>query len=294
MPYLQEEQKRAQAEIQVADAAVTNLTTQISTQRQALTSAQAQVEASRNALTTLQGQRPALDAAVVEADQAVATLERRIAEHEANEPPEFIGGVERTVRPMARLPITGAPRPNPAWKKWKQQLDALAQQRSQAQATANAARTRLSELDGRISQAQAALQAAETQVTQAGTVLEQLSQTLGALRDRAAVGRQRLSELVSQSGEIDRNPMDRNALEQAAAKLSVRTLELEDALAAARAVSAQADATLSAMLGRRKQLEDNLTEVSQKILDAEIAVRGKDAVAADRFRELNDHIAGGP
>ena len=83
MPYLQQEQTWAQAEIQAADAVVTSLTTQVDIQRQALVSAQAQVDVARNALTALQSQRPALDAAVSAADRAVIDLNRRISEHES-------------------------------------------------------------------------------------------------------------------------------------------------------------------------------------------------------------------
>lgn len=78
MPYLQQEQIRAQAEIQAADAVVTSLTAKIDIQRQALATAQAQAEAARNAMTVLQSQRPALDAAVAAADRAVIDLDRQI------------------------------------------------------------------------------------------------------------------------------------------------------------------------------------------------------------------------
>jgi hypothetical protein len=57
------------------------------------------------------------------------------------------------------------------------------------------------------------------------------------------VARQKLDELASLSNEIDRDPMDRRALERAAAELSARTIELEDAHRAADAASAAADAT---------------------------------------------------
>lgn len=111
---MQQEQTRVQAEIQAADAVVTSLTTQVEIQRQALVAAQAQVDAAQNALTALLSQRPALDAVVSAADRAVIHLNRRITEHEGNEPPQVIGGVEPIIQPIVVGPLTRPVRPNPA------------------------------------------------------------------------------------------------------------------------------------------------------------------------------------
>jgi len=294
MPYLQQEQIRVQAEIQAADAAVTSLTTQVDPLRQALVSAKAQVEAARNAVTTLQSQRPALDAAVLAADRAVIDLDRRISEHEANEPPQVIGGIEPIIRPTVVGPLTRPARPNPAWKVWKRQLGVLIQQRSQAQEEANGTHARLNELNARVAQGQAGVQAAEDQVAQGEARLEQVNQSLVAARDRASVARQKLNDLVHFSEEIDRAPMNRKALEQVAAILSARVMELEDALAVARAVSAQADATLSSLLRRRDELVNGLATVTSQLPGAESAVQAADRVAVDRFTELKTQIEGGP
>ena len=293
MPYLQQEQIRAQAEIQAADAAVTSLTTQVDTLRQALVAAQARAEAARNAVTTLQSQRPALDAAVAAADRAVVDLDRRISEHEANEPPQVIGGVEPIVRPDVEGPLTRPVRPNPAWKVWKRQHGVLIQQRTQAQEEANGAHARLNELNARVAQGQAGVQAAEAQVAQGEASLEQVNQSLVAARDRASLARQKLNDLVRFSEEIDREPMDRKALEQVAATLSTRVMELEDALAIAQAVSAQADATLSSLLRRRDELVSGLAMVTSQLPGAETAVQAADAIAVDRLSELKAQIEGG-
>ncbi len=293
MPYLQQEQIRAQAEIQAADAAVTSLKTQVDIQRQALVTAQAQAEAARNAVTTLQSQRPAIDAAVAAADRAVIDLDRRISEHEAHEPPQVIGGVEPIVRPDVEGPLTRPVRPNPAWKVWKRQHGVLIQQRTQAQEEANGAHARLNELNARVAQGQAGVQVAEAQVAQGEASLEQVNQSLVAAHDRASLARQKLNDLVRFSEEIDREPMDRKALEQVAATLSTRVMELEDALAIAQAVSAQADATLSSLLRRRDELVTGLATVTSQLPAAETAVQAADAVAVDRLSELKAQIEGG-
>lgn len=293
MPYLQHEQTRAQAEIQAADAAVTSLKTQVDIQRQALIAARAQVETARNAVTALQSQRPALDAVVAAADRAVIDLDRRISEHEANEPPQVIGGVEPIVRPDVEGPLTRPVRPNPAWKVWKRQHGVLIQQRTQAQEEANGAHARLNELNARVAQGQAGVQVAEAQVAQGEASLEQVNQSLVAARDRASLARQKLNDLVRFSEEIDREPVDRKALEQVAATLSTRVMELEDALSVAQAVSAQADATLSSLLRRRDELVNGLATVTSQLPGAETAVQAADAVAVDRLSELKAQIEGG-
>lgn len=293
MPYLQQEQIRAQAEILDADAVVTSLTAKIDIQRQALVTAQAQAEAARNAMTVLQSQRPALDAAVAAADRAVIDLDRRISEHEANEPPQVIGGVEPIVRPDVEGPLTRPVRPNPAWKVWKRQHGVLIQQRTQAQEKANGVHARLNELNARVAQGQAGVQAAEAQVAQGEASLQQANQSLVAARDRASLARQKLNDLVRFSEEIDREPMDRKSLEQVAATLSTRVMELEDALAVAQAVSAQADATLSSLLRRRDELVTGLATVTSQLPAAETAVQAADAVAVDRLSELKAQIEGG-
>jgi hypothetical protein len=124
--------------------------------------------------------------------------------------------------------------------------------------------------------------------------LEQANQSLVAARDRASVSRQGLNDLVRFGEEIDREPMDRKALEQTAAKLSARVMVLEDALAIARAASAQADTTLSSLLRRRDELVNGLATLAGQLPGAETAVQAADAVAADRLSELRALIEGGP
>jgi hypothetical protein len=131
-------------------------------------------------------------------------------------------------------------------------------------------------------------------VAQGGVRLEQANQALVVARDRASVARQGLNDLVRLSEEIDREPLERKVLEQAAAKLSVRTMELEDALTVARALSAQADATLSSLLRRHDELVNGLATVMGQLPGAETAVQAADAMAADRLSELTALIEGGP
>jgi hypothetical protein len=82
-------------------------------------------------------------------------------------------------------------------------------------------------------------------------------------------------------------------LEQVAATLSTRVMELEDALAIAQAVSAQADETLSSLLRRRDELVTGLATVTSQLPGAETAVQAADVVAVDRLSDLTAQIEGG-
>jgi chromosome segregation ATPase len=223
MPYLQNEKTRTQAEIQAAEANVANLTTQAQGQQQTIAQAQVQLHAAQSGLAGLQAQRPALEAAAAAADQVVADFDRQILEHQQNEPEQFIVIDEQ--EQVTRQPIRrGHPVPNPEWTVWKRRLDALTQQRNQAQASASAAHRRLNALNGAIAQAAAEVQSAETRAAQAAATLAQLNGTLAAARERAVAAHQRLDDLTRLSGEIDRDPMDRGALERVAAGLSARVI----------------------------------------------------------------------
>jgi len=282
MPYLENEKSRAQAEIHAAEAEVASLTAQLDAQRQAVASAQAGVEAARNRLADGEAQRSALEAASASADRRVAAIDQQILQHEQNEPDEFI---ERPNKP---------PLPNPAWRPWKKRLDELTNQRSGAQADADATHARLNNLNQAIAEAAAELQAATAQATQAAATLEQLKQALEAAQARAAVARQKLDELTRLSDEIDREPMNRPNLEQTAVELSSMVMELEDAYAAARAVSRAADAALASLMARRDQLTAALADVNSQLPTASTEVSAADSVAADRAQQIDDHISGGP
>jgi chromosome segregation ATPase len=281
MPYLQNEKTRAQAEIQAAEAEVTSLTAQLDAQQQAVASAQAAVEAARSKLAGTEAQRPALEGSVASADGRVADLDQQIQQHEQNEPEEFI---ERPNKP---------PLPNPQWRTWKARLDELTEQRSGAQADADAAHIRLNNLDQAIAQATAELQAAEAQATQAAAALEQLKQALAAAQTRVAAAHQRLDKLTQLSDEIDREPMNRTDLEQAAAELSALVMELEDAYAAARATSRAADAALASLMARRDQLTAALADVNNQLPTADTEVSAADSAAADLAQQIDDHLSGG-
>jgi hypothetical protein len=293
MPYLQNEKTRTQAEIQAAEANVTALTTQAQAQQQTIAQAQVQLHAAQSGLAGLQAQRPALEAAAAAADQVVADFDRQIVEHQQNEPDQFIVIDEQ--EQVTRQPIRrGHPVPNPEWTVWKRRLDALTQQRNQAQASAFAAHNRLNALNGAIAQAAAGVQAAEAQAAQAAATLAQLNGALAAAREAVVAAHQRLDELTRLGGEIDRNPMDRGALGPVAAALSARVSELEDAYRAAAAASATADATLASLLARRNQLTAALTDANNRMPAADA-----EAVAADRAlrglaQQIDHHLANRP
>jgi chromosome segregation ATPase len=281
MPYLENERARIQAEIQSADAETANLAAREQTQQQAAGQAQAQVTAAQSGLAALQAQRPSLEAAAAAADGRLATIDGRISQHHETEPEPFI---ERPNKPPLR---------NPEWTAWKRALDQLARQRNEAQASASAAHGRLNDLDRAIAQAIAEIQAAEARAAQAVATLAQLNEELSAARQRAATVRQKLEELTRWSDEIDREAMDRSALEKVASGLSARVLELEDAWAEAEAASAAADAALAGLIARRDELTAALTDVKGRIPAAEAEAREAELALDDLAAQIDSHITGG-
>jgi chromosome segregation ATPase len=281
MPYLQNEKSRAQAEIQKLESEAASLTTQIDAQQQAVASAKTKVDDARSKLAGLQAQRPALAAAATSADQKVDGINQQIQEHEQNEPEKSI---ERPNKP---------PLPNPDWTKWNKRMEELTEQRDQAEADSVAASTRLNNLDQAISQATADLRTAESQSNQAAAVLDQLKTTLSVTNNKLQAARQNLNDLTRFTDEIDKDPMNRPALEQAAAALSTRVLELEDAYAAARAVSRAADAALASLTGRRDQLTAALADINSQLPAASEAVRVADQAVADLAQQIDEQITGG-
>ena len=281
MPYLQNEKARTQAQIQSAEAEVTNLTAQEQAEQQILTQAQAQGDAARSRLAGLQSQRPVLEAEAATADRGLADLEIQIQQHEQIEPDKTI---ERPPRP---------PLHNPKWTTWKQRFDELVEQRNQAEASASAAQLRLNDLIRAISQADAEVQSAANRAAQATATLAQVRRAISAARERAAAARQRLGELVILSNEIERDSMDRRALERVAAELSARTIDLEDALRAAEAAAAAADANLASLIARRDELTTALTAVNGQIPAAETEARAADIAVEDLAGQMDRHITGG-
>ena len=281
MPYLQNEKSRAQAEIQKLESEAAGLTTQIDVQQQAVAGAKTKVDDARSKLAGLQAQRPALAAAATSADQKVDGINQQIQEHEQNEPEKSI---ERPNKP---------PLPNPEWKTWNKRMEQLTDQLNQAEADSVAASTRLNNLDRDISQATNELRTAESQSNQAAAVLDQLKNSLSVTNNKLQAARQNLNDLTRFTDEIDKDPMNRPALEQAAAALSTRVLELEDAYAAARAVSRAADAALSSLTSRRDQLTAALADINSQLPAANEAVRIADQEAADLAQQIDELISGG-
>jgi len=272
---------------------VTALTTQAQAQQQTIAQAQVQLHAAQSGLAGLQAQRPALEAAAAAADQPLADFDRQILEHQQNEPEQFIVIDEQ--EQVTRQPIRrGHPVPNPEWTVWKRRLDALTQQRNQAQASASAAHRRLNALNGAIAQAAAEVQSAETLAAQAAATLAQLNGTLAGARERAVAAHQRLDDLTRLSGEIDRDPMDRGALERVAAALSARVIELEDAYRAAAAASAAAAATLASLLARRDQLTAALTDANNRMPAADAEAAAADSAVRGLAQQIDHHLANRP
>ena len=211
----------------------------------------------------------------------MADLEVQIEQHGQTEPEQFI---ERPNRPPLR---------NPQWTISKNRLDELIEQRNQAEASASATHSRLNDLSRAISQAEAEVQSAVTRAAQAVATLAQLSRAISAALERAVAARQKLDEVTRLSSEIDRDPMDRRALERAAAELSARTIELEDAHRVADAASAAADATLASLVARRDELTAALMVVNNQIPAAEAEARSADEALATITQQIDVYLSGG-
>ncbi len=93
--------------------------------------------------------------------------------------------------------------------------------------------------------------------------------------------------------EIERDPMDRSALERTAASLSARVLDLEDTYRAAEAASEAADAALTSLIARRDELMAGLASVGSQLPAAMAEVTAAEATLADIAGQMNDHISGG-
>jgi chromosome segregation ATPase len=280
MAFLENEKARAQAEIQRSQADITGLTGQIEILRQTHAGANAEAEAARGTLAERQAQRPALEAAVTSKERRVADLDRQIDEHQQTEP---VKEIERPNKP---------PLPNPEWKTWKNRLDDLVESRGRAQADVAAARVPLDQLNAAVAQLTTAIQAATNRASQAEAALNQLEETLGHARTRLLADRQALADLTRWTDEVDRQSMDRPALELVAAALSARAQDFAEAYAAARTVSRKADETLSSLTGRRDRLAAELADVNSQLPAAEDAVTGADAAVADLEQQMADHLGG--
>jgi predicted nucleic acid-binding Zn-ribbon protein len=282
MPFLQNEKARAQADVQKADAELANATLQANTQQQTVAQAQVDASSAHATLSNLQAQLPAVQANAASADQAVAAVDDQITQHEANEPDQFI---ERPNKP---------PLPNPAWRVWKKRLDDLNAQRQPLAESAAAAHTQLNNLNSSIAAAQAAVQATENRVAQALTTLAQLNQAVAIATEKSGLAHQNLNELNGFTAEIERETMDRSALEKSAAGLWTRVLELEDAHRAAEAASEAAEAALASLIARRDELTTGLATIADQLSAAGAEVTAAEGALADISGQLNDQISGGP
>jgi hypothetical protein len=256
MPYFVQEKLRLQAEVQAATA-------KLPTQQQALSAAQAR-------LVQGQAQIPPLRAAVDEADQRVANVNQAIEEHPANEPDPFIeqGGNK-------------PPRPNPAWIAWNRAGDQLRAALNQARVDANAARGRLGAGQAVVAQAQGEVQAATAvlQATQAAITAAQ----------------QRLADVERWQMEIARDPLDRAALERAAAALSTHTMAVEEVLTVAQFQQEEAEQRLASLVARRDQLILMLNEVNNHQLPAAEAERqAAQAALLAATENIRSHVRQGP
>ena len=282
MPFLQNEKTRAQADVQKADAELANATVQAHTQQQTVAQAQDDASSAHATLSNLQAQLPAVQAKAASADQAVAAVDAQIRQHEATEPEQFI---ERPNKP---------PLPNPAWKAWKKRLDDLNAQRQPLAASATTAHTELNNLNGSIVAAQTAVQEADRRVAQALAMLAQLNQAVTIAIEKSKLAHENLNELNGFTAEIERQPMDRSALEASAAGLGARVLDLEDAHRAAEAASEAAEAALASLIARRDELTAGLATIAGELSAANTEVAVAERAFADISGQLDDHISGGP
>lgn len=280
MPYLEQEKTRLQSEVQVQAALIAGLTPQLNTQQQAVAAAQARVNAAQAKVADAQASIPTLAASAAAADATVRDLNNQIADHEANEPDQIL-----------EIP---RPRPNPAWRTWKKELDRLTGLRAQAQTDAAAADTRLSNAQAVVAQAQAELQAAQSQAAVAAAAVQATQTAMAAAQDRQNSAQQLLGELDSWNTEIARDPLNRSALEPAAAELTARTAALEDTYATARLQNEDAEQALAALVARRDQLVPMLNDVNAQLPAAQTERQAAQAALTAAARRIETHVKIGP
>jgi chromosome segregation ATPase len=282
MAFLQNEKARLQAEVQAAGAQITSLTTQLQTQQQAVVTAQGRVSAAQTRVADGQSKIPALEAAAASADQRAESANQAVENHSANEPDPLIevGG-----RP---------PRPNPAWRTWKTQMDRLTQQLSAAQTEAGAAHGRLNDGRSEVSLALAERQAAERQVTDANNPVAATQQAIAAARQRQDTVQAQIATLDRWNDEIARDPLVRPALEPIAAELSGRAAALEEAFAVARVQREIAEETRASLIARRDQLTPVLNQVNGQLPGASEELRVARVALTSASRTIQNLRRRGP
>lgn len=261
MAFLQNERARLQAEVQAAAAQITSLTTQLQTQQQAVAAAQGRVTAAQARVADAQAKIPALEAAAAAADRQVENATQAVENHAAIEPEQVF---EVDGRP---------PRPNPAWRTWKTQMDRLTQQLSGAQTEAGAAHRRLNDGRNQVSLAVGEQQVAERQVTDANNAVAAAQQGLAAARQRQTSVQAQITTLDRWNDEIARDPLVRPALEPIAAELSGRAAALDEAFAVARVQREIAEETQASLIARRDQLTPALNQVNGQLPGASEELR---------------------
>ena len=261
MAFLQNEKARFQAEVQAAGAQITSLTTQLQTQQQAVVAAQDRVSAAQARIADAQSKIPALEAAAASANQRAEAAAQAVEVHAANEPDRVF---DVDGRP---------PRPNPAWRTWKTQMDRLTQQLSAAQSEAGAAQGRLNDGRNAVSLAITERQAAERQVTDANNAVAATQQAISAARERQNTAQAQVATLDRWNEEIARDPLARQPLEQIAAELSGRSAAQEEAFAVARVQREIAEETQARLIARRDQLTPTLNQVNGQLPGASEELR---------------------
>jgi chromosome segregation ATPase len=184
-----------------------------------------------------------------------------VENHAANEPEQLI---DVDGRP---------PRPNPAWRPWKTQMDRLTQQLSAAQSEAGAAHGRLNDGRNQVSLAVAERQAAERQVIDANNAVAAAQQAIAAARQRQDNAQAQVATVDRWNGEIARDPLVRPALEPIAAELSGRAAALEEAFAVARVQREIAEEIQASLIPRRDQLTPALNQVNGQLPGASEELR---------------------
>lgn len=268
MVLFEHENIRLQAALDAANA-------EVNTQQQALAAAQASVSAAQTRVADEQAKLPTLQAAAAAADQRVAQLNAQIDAHAANEP-------EPTIEDEGGR----RPRPNPAWRIWKRQMDQLVAQREQAQSSADAAHAALDGGQRAVVQVQMELQSAERQVNQIIPALQEAQTVLKAAQNQVA-------QLEQWRAEIERDPLARSALELSAAELSARAMSLDESLSLARFSLEDAERHFAALLARRDQLSVALDDFNRQIFTAQNNLPALQAAANAASSELFDFLDAG-
>lgn len=261
MPYLDQERTRLQTDLQVLVTKQSSLTAMLSAQQEAVTAAQAHVGMAQAHVTQKRSEAAVLQKAAADADRLLA--EKEDALRDGQEPLE---GEKPAV--------------------WRARIKRLEAARDQARTEATTARAKFDAGQTALAQAQTAVQTAEQQVNDAKAVVAATQTAIANMQARQQTVQQQIDHIAKVNAEIPRDPINREMVEQLAAELSARVVELEDAFIQARLDQEDAEEHVRTIIARKAGLTQGITVIDGK--DGELSKAMKELATAQGAFDIAD------